>query len=82
MGSTTSPVSRNDTGSPVQRSVATTPSGIRISSKRCVLSSPARNGFIRSLAMNPIRQRLQRATSLIRMEEAARAISSGPEPLA
>jgi hypothetical protein len=32
--------------------------------------------------MNPIRQRLQRATSLIRIEVAALAISSGPEPLA
>ena len=37
---------------------------------------------MRSLTTNPIRLRLQRATSANRIEQAARAISSGGVPLA
>ena len=44
------------------------PSGTRMSSKRTVLSNPSRNRFIRSLPRNPIRHRLQRATSLNRID--------------
>ena len=47
-----------------------------------VLSRPWRNRFIRSLPMNPIRQRLQRATSLNRMQEPTRPMSSARAPLA
>ena len=82
IGKITSPVSRNGTGCPVARSVARTPSGVSISSKRYFLSSRLRNAAMRSLPTSPSRQRLQRATSLKRIAQPILPIVSRSVPLA
>ena len=73
--------SRNTTGSPVARSVATIPRGIRISSNRKLFSSFRKNSAIRSLPASPMRLMVHLATSPKRMAEPMPATSAAVAPL-